>query len=51
MPFGVFIGADKDMPDDYVITAINVVAEMLDSDKDGSPNGNAVVTELTGMYL
>jgi len=47
MPFGVFIGADKDMPDAYVITAINVVAEMLDPDKDGHANDDAVVAEVS----
>jgi hypothetical protein len=47
MPFGVFIGADKDMPDAYVITAINVAAEMLDPDKDGRANDKAVVAEVS----
>ena len=47
MSFGVFIGADKDMPDDYVITAINVVAEMIDLDKDGNADDPAVVAEVS----
>ena len=47
MPFGVFIGADKDMPDAYVITAKNVVAEMLDPDKDGHVNDEAVLAEVS----
>jgi hypothetical protein len=47
MPFGVLIGADKDMPDDYVITAINVVAEMIDLDKDGNADDPAVLAEVS----
>jgi len=47
MPFGVFIGADRNMPDAYVITAINVVAEMLDPDKDGIADDDAVVAEVS----
>jgi hypothetical protein len=46
MPFGVFIGADKDMPDDYIVTAINVVAEIFDPDRDGKVNDKEVATEL-----
>jgi len=46
MPFGILIGADKDMPDWYVNTAINVVAEMLDLDKDGIPDDDAAIAEL-----
>jgi len=46
MPFGVFIGADRNMPDEYVVTAINVVAEIFDPDRDGQVNDEAVATEL-----
>lgn len=47
MPFGVFIGADKDKPDDYVITAINAVAEMFGPDKDGNANDYVVIAEVS----
>jgi len=47
MPFGVFIGADKDKPDDYVITAINAVAGMFGPDKDGNANDYVVIAEVS----
>ena len=46
MPFGVLIGADKDMPDARVKLAINIVAEMLDQDRDGRPDDESIVGEL-----
>lgn len=46
MPFGVFIGADMNMPDEYLVTAINVVAEIFDPDRDGNVNDEAVAAEL-----
>jgi len=46
MPFGVLIGADSAMPDEYVQAAINVVAELLDLDGDGVADDDRVVAEL-----
>ncbi len=46
MPFGVFIGADCEMPDEYLATTVNVVAEMFDPDRDGKVNDEAVAAEL-----
>jgi len=45
-PFGIIIGADSSVPDDYINQAARIVAELVDPDKDGVANDPTVLEYL-----
>ena len=45
-PFGIIIGAAEDVPDAYIRTVAQIVAELLDPDIDGVANDSAVLEAL-----
>ena len=46
MPFGILIGADQNIDDTYVLKVAQIVAEMLDQDRNGSADDTALQIEL-----
>lgn len=46
MPFGILIAADTEMPSSYVEMVGTIVSELVDGDKDGTPDDPAVLAKL-----